>query len=220
MRLGARPVALIMAGILAVGMTACPNHKASQKSQNVPTGLGDFSLVKPPVGPADPTVLRRPLRLPQIAAGQRCPLTKGTNTSAGYKLGAGPVHLILDAARDARGVYHYGPSALYNRFRLIAARWIIESDAKGAIFLHGARLDAHQGVWFLPTVGSRNMYRTTAVGELPAIEIYRWLLLPAQNTTHGQAELDGGTATRGSGCFGIQVDGPSFTSVIVFSLER
>src|SRR5207248_2479893 len=105
MRLGAPPVALILAGILAVGMTACPNHKASKQSQVVRTGLGDFSLVKPPIGLADPPVLRRPLRLPQIAAGEPCPLTKGTNTSAGYELGAGPVRLILDAARDARGVY-------------------------------------------------------------------------------------------------------------------
>ena len=220
MRLGARPIALIMAGMLAASMTACPNHKRSPNSQVLQPFLGNLSLVKPDRGPADPPLLRRPLRLPQVAAGESCPLTKGINKSTGYELGAGPVRLILDAARDARGVYHFGSAPIYNRFRLIAARWVFEPGTKGAVFVHGARLDAHQGVWFLPTVGSRNMFRTTAVGELPAIEIYRWLLLPYEKSRPRERVLEGGTATRGSGCFGVQVDGTAFSSVVVFQLER
>ena len=220
MGVGARSVALIMAGTLAAGMTACPNRKAPRETSILGTDQGNLSLVKPDHGVVDPPLLQRPLRLPQLGAGQPCPITKGTTQQGAYELGSGPVRLILDAARDPRGVFHYGSSSLYNRFRLLAARWIVEPSARGAIFLHGERLDANQGIWFLPTVGSRNMYRATAVGQLPVIEIFRWLLLPSQNAGSRARALDGGTATRGPGCFGIQADGAGFSSVIVFRLER
>jgi hypothetical protein len=215
MNVGARSVALIAAGSLAAALTACPHKSAHAAGPIAGTGLGSFSLVKPDVGVADPPLLQRPLRLPRIMPSGRCPVAADRSSV----LGTGPVRLIIDVPRDANGVFHYGASPLYDGWRLIASRWVIEPGAKGPIFLHGARLDANLDVLFVPTADSRNMYRTTVIGPSPEIEVYRWLLLPTRTTTHA-VTLEGGMAALGPGCFGVQADGAGFTSTIVFRLER
>ncbi|HJT37534.1 MAG TPA: hypothetical protein VJ818_03830 [Actinomycetota bacterium] len=217
MNVGARSVALIAAGTLAAALTACPRKNTPVAAPIAGAGLGSFSLVKPDVGVADPPLLQRPLRLPRMTTSGRCPITAGADRSS--VLGTGPVRLIIDVPRDANGVFHYGSAPLYDGWRLIASRWVVEPDAKGPIFLHGARLDANLDVLFVPTADSRNMYRTTVIGPSPEIEVYRWLLLPARASTRA-VTLEGGMAALGPGCFGVQADGTGFTSTIVFRLER
>lgn len=161
-------------------------------------------------GAADPwtqwTELRRPLHLPALAPGAPCPVSRPAPAgvhSAGRGIGPGPVYPIFGPDYGS-GVlrFPYPPTA-----RLFAGSgwggWKViwyDPSYGGPVLIRGGRIDAPGLVRF-----SRG-----AAGTVPPATELRW-------PPHGLPQyFDSNTRLRASGCYAYQIDGTSFSRVIVF----
>jgi hypothetical protein len=147
----------------------------------------------------DPTAaLRRPLRLPTVGPGDRCPVTRRHQVEPAFAavLGNGPAY-PTDSARSWRdgraegGWYH------------AKVLWVADPAHPGPFLVHGGRLD---GGWEL------------RFGEGPQPD--GELLLPAGGTARSPDSdwfnWPSYTRLRGGGCYAYQVEDASGSQVIVF----
>jgi hypothetical protein len=142
-----------------------------------------------------PASMMRPLHLPAVAAGQRCPSTPGhqvkTADFGGYALGSGPVEPMALGPRSSWPDGWYGYKTL----------WFTLPSYTDAVLIRGARIDGDGPVGF---------------GEGPRIG---HLIIPPGPTVNGQdgyREAPGGTFVKSPGCYAFQVDGLNFSYPIVF----
>lgn len=152
-------------------------------------GYGTYELCRGHCTGAVPTALRRPLHLPH-SRGAGCPVSAG----------ATPVSLFG------------GPRLTAERFvgsRWLAARvtWRAAVGYPGPILIRGRRLGGSEAVGF-------------GEGHRPYDE------LQLMNSGRGEAPTRGGgrawlslTRVRDPGCYAYQVDGTSFSRVIVFRVR-
>ncbi|WP_169814031.1 hypothetical protein, partial [Actinomadura kijaniata] len=144
----------------------------------------------------------RPLRFPSVAAGAACPTTaprpwSGPGVAAAV-LGDGPVYPVADyfgkgtvlelRARDRRSDGSY----------VKKVRWI-GAGYRGPVLVRAARIDGGG------TAASRFAY----TGEERDGGYHAELPSPA-------SDLPGTTTVGGPGCYAVQVDGTTFTTVVVF----
>lgn len=178
---------------------ACSNEGSVCNPSGQPTG----SL---------PPSLTRPLRLPRIRAGHRCPATPGREINSprairGLYLGTGPVRPKVgggygDQPGAARGIVHFdsGTQAGWHGFKTI---WAVDSSYTGPVIIRGARLDRPGAMFF---------------GESPTSSE---LIIPGGRTLNeydGVRTAPGGTWVRNAGCYGWQIDGPNLSEVIIVSV--
>lgn len=172
------------------------------------------SVCLPGVKGAVPRVLDRPLHFPKLRAGQACPGTPGhlvnTPTSAGFggiALGTGPVRPIIS-----------GPPHLTRRgvgvllTRTSAPPWL-----------------AVKTLWFsVPAYQGPFVIRATRLGRPGPVELGEGpgagpLVVPpgpTMNGGDGYREAPGGTWVMAPGCYAWQVDGLTFSEIIVVRLVR
>jgi hypothetical protein len=79
--------------------------------------------------------------------------------------------------------------------------WVVDPSYHGPVLVRGGRLDGPDSVRF-------------DGGREPARQLR--LLPPTGNTTGGWANYPSYTRLRAAGCYGYQIDGTSFSKVIVF----
>jgi hypothetical protein len=79
--------------------------------------------------------------------------------------------------------------------------WVVDPSYHGSVLIRGRRLDGTEPVRF-------------DGGREPARQLR--LLPPPGNTTGGWANYPSYTRLRAAGCYGYQIDGSSFSKVIVF----
>ena len=159
-------------------------------------------------------VLQRPLHLPTLAPGGRCPASKLAPQITGKKygvdgaLGPGPVYPMLGRPGlltffrpDEWGRVWAGQKVL----------WFVLPDYKGPVLIRGRRLGGSQLMRFDD-------------GTNPPAQIR---LAPGETVTWtGQVPGSRGRPSyvrvRVPGCYGVQIDGTSFSTVVVFpvSTER
>lgn len=160
--------------------------------------------------------LNRPLRLPRLAPGVRCPTSRveqALDWSGTYGiapgLGPGPAFPV----GLARGVLRIAPASAFHS-RLWGGQkvlWFVLPSYTGPVLIRGARLDGKSLVRFED-------------GATPAKE----LLLSGSQTV-----IPGGvvpprdaryrpslTRVQGPGCYAYQVDGTTFSTTIVFRAVR
>jgi len=181
-----------------------------------PTGGGAYSAFcgAPPGCPGGgvPAALRRPMRLPHLAAGTRCPVSAPGRMVArneGKAIGPGPIYALSLGLFGHTAVMPFvlpspalfGGSAWGGQ----VLKWAGAPSYHGPVLIRGGKLTGRGGLGF-------------GAGPVPLAEMDvppgppggvglnpgGWRLWP------GYARL------RSPGCYGLQVDGTTFSEVIIF----
>jgi hypothetical protein len=168
------------------------------------------ALPHPKTPPDDPwAALRRPLHLPSVATGERCPVTPARELSPAFGRGNGngPVYPLVDRSlpflypvRRSQGWY---PSKWSGQKVL----WVAPPSFEGRVLVRGRRLDGR----YLLRFGDR---RRWPAGEL------RMTFGPERLGEGGWLEFGTYTRLRAAGCYAWQIDGQSFSEVVVFRAVR
>ena len=152
--------------------------------------------------------LRRPLHLPTVAAGAACPVSKIDRRVAwsrlhifgGFGIGPGPVYPglpngLLWATRDVQyGSRWFGEKVF----------WFVVPSYRGRVLIRGRRIDAPGRVGFNGT--------RTPNAEL-RIEPYDTVSWKGQ--PRGSRGVPSGVRILEKGCFAFQIDGTSFSRIVV-----
>jgi len=155
-----------------------------------------------------PPVLDRPLHFPVVRPGERCPATPGRPISnpylAGVALGTGPVRPLIASAGDLRhGIADLDPAETPG-WREFKTLWFSVPAYQGPFVIRAQRLD---GPGPILLGGS---------GALPANP--HPIVLPPGPTLNGGGgwrTAPSGTWARSPGCYAWQIDGTTFSEVIV-----
>ena len=148
-----------------------------------------------------PKKLFRPLHLPTLAPSAPCPVSPAREVSPSYSLalGPGPVYPVgLGAeATLSFGGAHFPPPWTGNK-----VLWVTAPRYRGPFLIRGHQLD---GPWW---VGFEPGRRPLAEWEIPSFKQIgqaggRWRDIPSY------------TRVREPGCYAYQVDGTSFSEIIV-----
>jgi hypothetical protein len=169
-----------------------------------------------PVGASDSWgKLHRPLHLPLLAPGAACPVSpidrrvgwSHINIFGGSGIGRGPVYPGLGGSR---GVLYATPDTQYGGpWAGGKVFWYVRRTYRGRVLIRGRRLDDSQPLGF-------NGDKLPATREL---RIEPWDTV----SWKGQPSRSRGIAStlrmRSSGCYGVQIDGATFSRVVVFAVE-
>jgi hypothetical protein len=158
-----------------------------------------------PAGPV-PSVLSRPLHFPVLRPGQGCPATPGhplhTSLFSGTALGTGQVRVMVESQAGAarRGIAklltHTSAPGWYG-FKTL---WFSVPSYQGPFVIRATRLGAPGPI---------------AMGEAPRLGP---LVVPpgaVMNEAGGYRQAPGGTWVKSPGCYAWQVDGLTFSDIIV-----
>lgn len=142
--------------------------------------------------------LRRPLRLPPLAAGGACPVSTIQRVSRidGAVLGVGPIYaggLGSEGTVNLAGLA-IGPATL-------RATWIADPRYQGPVLIRGRQLDAASELRFGTVGGALPEY---AAGWRQAAREPDWRI------------WDVSVQVPAAGCYAFQIDGRDFSEVIVF----
>lgn len=155
-----------------------------------------------------PRALDRPLHFPSLRAGETCPTSLGRPMSNpvgfGIAVGNGPVRAILatagnlrmgDADLDGNGV---------TGWREIKTLWVAQPSYQGPVVIRAERLD---GLTPVVLGGSGALPSNAASIIIPPG--------PTVNDASGWRTAPSGTWAKSAGCYAWQVDGLTFSDVIV-----
>lgn len=219
-----RVLTLLIALVLAGSGCGGSSSKAPPAVRQAPTGASARAVGLPtpsgyaqtcrlvsswctPVAGQIPRALRRPLRLPGLRRGAKCPTSSGRRLDngqfGGIALGRGPVEPLIAMAGDLEhGViaFHRG-----NGWWDAKTLWFSRPRYRGPVFIRGRRLDGPGRIVF---------------GEQPSLIDPQLPPGPAINGTNGWREWPGGTFIRSLGCYAWQIDGSDFSRVVVFKAVR
>jgi len=152
-----------------------------------------------------PAVLDRPLRFPRLRPGQACPTARGrpVNTAffGGTALGTGPVRVVIAGAGDLR----HGVAVLINPTSAppwlgLKTLWFSVPAYQGPFVIRAERLGRPGPV---------------ALGEGPAVAPLVVPPGPTVNGGQGWRAAPDGLRARTPGCYAWQVDGLTFSDVII-----
>lgn len=164
-------------------------------------------LGAPSVSASDPWAkLRRPLQIPRIAPGSPCPVAPLTRPARGYgfTLGRGPAYPIgLGRAGTLRFTYPVQRSQLWypSDWSGNKVLWSVAPRYRGPLLIRGRQLDGPNLVRF-------------DNGSLPPADLR--LRADAVASANGFRNRPSYTRLRAPGCYAWQVDGTTFSRVIVF----
>jgi len=167
--------------------------------------VSERSVCLPHAAGSIPAVLDRPLHLPRLRPGQACPASPGrpVNTAffGGIALGIGPARVVIAGAGDLR----HGVAVLVNPTS--APPWL---GLKTLWFSS----PAYQGP-FIIRVKRLGRPGPVALGEGPAVAPLVVPPGPTINGGGGWREAPGGLWVMTPGCYAWQVDGLTFSEVII-----
>lgn len=158
------------------------------------------------VAPADP--LQRPSKVPRLAEGEACPRSPGgrPNPDIGVALGPGPAYPVLalkgKAPPSPGGIVPLRNEDLRGGIYWVKTLWAIDPRYDGPALIRAWRIDEPERVLF----GIDDEARPEL--EFVAQESDSWRYGPSS------------TLLPTPGCYAFQVDGTSFSEVIVFQAER
>jgi hypothetical protein len=154
--------------------------------------------ISPPAGLSDAERKRldRPVRLPSVRTGGRCPTSPRSRAAPGVAtaVGRGPAYAVVSGA--------LADDRLIGGLRAHKTLWAVSPRYRGPLLIRGHRLDGRGGLRFWP--GRRR--RMWWPGLWPK-ERRHWRYGPST------------TLIPGSGCYGFQIDGTTFSRRIVFAVR-
>ena len=149
-----------------------------------------------------PRRLRRPLRLPTLAPGADCPRSRsGTvSPSFGIALGPGPAYPVPFRG----GVLQLGDGRVEGGWMYVKVLWVTAPRYAGPFLVRGRRLDGTSWLGF-------------ESGPHPPAELQ---FPPRPRGYRGWRDTATYTRVREPGCYAYQVDGTTFSRVLVFTIEH
>lgn len=144
-----------------------------------------------------PAALQRPLALPSVPAGGACPVS-ATGSLTGYPdavLGPGPVYAGQSSPLSVT-------SFIGSSWSGARVNWVASAAYSGPLLIRGGEVGGSGQVGF-------------GEGQAPENELQ---LLTAVQTESGNREWPSFTRVLSPGCYAYQVDGTSFSEVIVFQV--
>jgi hypothetical protein len=161
--------------------------------------------------------LHRPLDLPSVAPGAACPRTAGgrPNPDVAIALGRGPAYPVLGFEGNQIPPAPQALVPLHSEDRKGNAYWhktlwAVDPRYDGPILIiRGGGIDPPRSLWFVVPSGtaSRSQRRV------------RELYMPAERSKSWRYGVSV-TILPGPGCYALQVDGTTFSEVIVFEARR
>jgi hypothetical protein len=151
--------------------------------------------------------LGRPLHLPRVAPGAHCPVSSGRRATVRGRptnqwwTGNGPVYLMTVGGEPAGNVDISQSVPDTAGWFGQKAPWRAQKRYRGPVLIRGARLDAPGALQFAFVYGE----------HLPALYVRRG---QGQGVSGGRF-WPGAILVRSAGCYGIQVDGLTFSETIV-----
>jgi hypothetical protein len=166
-----------------------------------------------PVNAGDPWhKLHRPLHLARVPPGAACPVSavdqrvdwEGSNIFGGFGIGRGPVYpglgpsgeLVTTTTAYANGVPWFSGKVF----------WYVKPSYRGRVLIRGRRLDGPLSLRF-------NGVRRRELRIKPN-QTVSWRGQPP-----GSRGVPSIVRARSSGCYGVQVDGTTFSRVVVFAVS-
>ena len=157
-------------------------------------------------GAVDPFVkLHRPLRVPHIAAGARCPVTPARTVSTSVLVGTGPVY-PFGGFPELTFTYPPQPDEIWYGSAWSGNKilWLGRRSYRGPVLIRGRQLDGPHELRFGPGIAPARELRLHIV----AVSRSGWRNWPSY------------TRLRAEGCYAWQVDGMTFSRLIVFRARR
>jgi hypothetical protein len=147
--------------------------------------------------------LRRPLHIPRIAPGDRCPVTPLITAKTWRAQGPGPVYPV-GAFPALWFNYPPEPDQLWYGSTWSGQKvlWIGRPSYRRPVLIRGRQLDGPREVRFGRGLNPTREMRLRSIGG--SVGTTGWQNLPSY------------TRLRAPGCYAWQVDGTSFSTVIVF----
>lgn len=160
------------------------------------------------------SALRRPLHLPRLNHGARCPVSRVDarvawrrfNIFGGSGIGRGPVYPglgsrsgLLYATRDEQ---YGGPWFGEKVF------WYVLPSYRGPVLIRGGRLDGTQVLGFN---GTKRPDRELRIARL---ETVTW-----DGQPRGSRGIASGVRVLTAGCYGFQIDGTNFSRIVVVTVD-
>jgi hypothetical protein len=163
-----------------------------------------------PVSAADPSrKLHRPLHLPRVEPGAACPVSavdrrpdwERINLFGGSGIGQGPVYPVLGSS----GELITTTTAYDNGVPWFSTKvfWYVKPSYRGRVLIRGRRLDGPQSIRF-------NGIRRRELRIKPN-QTVSWRGQPT-----GSRGVPSIVRVRASGCYGVQIDGTTFSRIVVF----
>jgi hypothetical protein len=193
----ARAIVLVLVGLVGcVAGCQLPGTGAAPTPTLTPSPTATQS--------ADWQALHRPLRLPTVTPGASCPAAQEHVVSSdfGAALGDGPVY---PAAPWSHGTYSIDGAGNRQGWYELKVAWVSRPEYTGPILIRGQQIDGPNALRF--GVNEQEL--------LPELE------LPAGSggsNPGGWGAWPSFTMPRVPGCYAYQVDGLSFSEVIVFQV--
>jgi hypothetical protein len=194
-RLAARWLALL------AGITALSSGCIGGASEATPTRTTSEDKMD---GSSDP---HRSLHLPTVAPGAACPRTPGArpNPDVAIALGSGPAYPVLGFEGNPIPPKPAVPLHAEDRKRNVywhKTLWAVDPAYDGPVLIRGAGIDPPRAIWF--AYDKRQLREL----EFPRQKSDSWRYGPSF------------TLLPGPGCYAFQVDGTSFSDVIVFQAAQ
>lgn len=149
--------------------------------------------------------LRRPFQIPHLASGGKCPVTPSRTLSRLFSAGqgTGPVFPV-GAADGLRFLYPVQPTQGWypSRWSGNKIAWTAQATFAGLVLVRGRRLDGRYALRF-------------GDGSFPATEL-RLTFGPKDLGEGGWLQHGTFTRLRAPGCYAWQLDGRTFSRVVVF----
>jgi hypothetical protein len=160
------------------------------------------------------SVLRRPLHLPVVAPGSPCPVSRvdrrlpwaRIHIFGASGIGPGPVYPGLGATTGLLNVTkdtQYG-----SRWQGQKVFWYVAPSYRGRVLIRGKRLDGPGRLGFNGTRVPRDELR---IGPYDTVS---WSGQPRYSRG-----IPSGVRALSSGCYGVQMDGKTFSRVVVFEVD-
>jgi hypothetical protein len=157
------------------------------------------------------SLLARPLHFPALHPGSSCPASSGRTVHNGYfngvALGSGPVRVLIGNRGDLlRGQVNVGTVKPVG-WGALETLWFSTPRYKGPFVVRGRRLGGDSRIEVQPGSDGREP------GSGPLIVSSG----PTLNTRNGYRTVPGSTWVTSPGCYAWQVDGSSFSEIIVMN---
>jgi hypothetical protein len=160
------------------------------------------------------TRLRRPLHLPRVDPGDECPTSSGSRArtysprfGSAYALGLGPVYAVVDVSDPGTADSHvrFRPATgLAKGRQVFKILFIVAPKYAGPVLVRGRRIDGVDVVKF-----PRFEAPPTSELRIPGVH-------------DGDAWRDSPTRSyvKGAGCYAYQLDGFSFSRIVVLNAHN
>lgn len=207
-----RPISLVfILGIALMLLAGCSDGSAAP----IPTAASTFpngtSTASGTPSTEWASLESKPLHLPTLSPGAACPVTPAQQHVAPdhqYAIGSGPVYLVAEALTPTVTFLDAGSSDPGSAWKISKVFWEVAATYAGPAIIRGGQIDGTHQVGFNGGLGQT---AGNTQGTEPILRDLRLLGNPAGQWKTYLTFV----RVQSPGCYAFQIDGQSFSSIIV-----